>query len=149
MNLKKVLTEIVKKWIDGKEDCLRISHYKDKIGVTVDGFILFVFDDFEFPFDYEKLTRDENEFDMRPFISASRVAVKLTKTNTLRKVRHGTCIKLKFEDDRQPVYVDERFIKYFNAECEFRGLDCKSLVSVYKDNELIGAIMPVRIQDGE
>ena len=149
MNLKKVLTEIVKKWIDEKEDSLRITRYKDKIGVTVDGFILFMFDDFEFPFDYEKLNRGGKEFYMKSFIEVSRNAVKLTKTNTLRKLQHCTCIEFKFEDDREPIYVNERFIKYFNAKCEFRGLDYKSLVYVYEDNKLVGANMPVSRRGGE
>ena len=70
-------------------------------------------------------------------------AESLVKTDIKRIIDKYTCMELKLKDDH--IYVNEKLLKYYDKDAEFKAVKVNSLVYVYEEDLLVGAVLPVKV----
>lgn len=142
MKLNKIFNELVKLHFSGKKGEFKIGNYDGKIAMTFDNVSIFFINDEEFILQIEKLV--EAPTSMNTYIpDRSRYNwAELTKNILITPTRET----IRVANDRTHAWIDRKYLKYFDAP-EFAIADSKSMVLVYEEGELVGAVAPVRIKE--
>lgn len=140
MNTAKILADVCKTFLNEKR--LMVGDYDDQfVGVSTDGFVLYLLKQSEFPFDRATLLRGRSQVDLKNVIPAESAAAVLTDEMMKKDIRTVR----KVTDGNLNVWIDTKFLKNFDKCATFQITGEKSGVLVYESEKLAGMILPVRI----
>lgn len=158
MKLEKIQSLILKaaiRKIETEKETPWIVSYSEEDGVVyvTEGHFIMSIPERKFVLDVDLL----GEIGKRPcepktfkgFYSMESDAKAAYKTNEIRKVDKGEVVKIESEDGSVHAWIDRNFLKFFedDEDTNFTVINRKSPVFVYEFGELVGAILPVNIQE--
>lgn len=136
------------KQIDKEKGSLIIGKYCISDGnvlFTLEGHWAVVIPKEQFYLDLEKTFGTNGTADLDRLITDKEELKEATPTNVSVSIGEMECRKLMV--DGIDVYVDKKFLNYFNSDSKFYGKDNKSLVFIYEKGVLVGFILPVRVSE--
>lgn len=142
MNYAEIETEILKHASEYKACSYTKENRKYK--VFTDGFVLYFIPETLCHLDIEKFAKREMEEFITKTINTP--CEKALLSDIYKKDRSGVTRKLKSES--KTVYVRNKLIKPFE-NCEFEIIDTIKPIIAHKQFELVGLIMPLRVNENE
>lgn len=126
-----------------KDAKICLGSYDSKtVGITVDGFVLWLIPESEFLFDKRKVLAGKRETEVKRLIPEKGYTEAIL-TNTLIAQDKKTLVLFKTKDTDIEVYVDKKLLKTFDPRLSsYKVKDAKSGVLVYEGDKLVGLIMP-------
>lgn len=112
---------------------------------TLEGHWVGVIPKEQFYLDFEKTFGTNGIADLTRFVVNKEELKEATPTNVSVSIGEMECRKLMV--DGIDVYVDKKFLNYFNADSKFYGKDNKSLVFIYEKGVLVGFILPAHVRE--
>lgn len=70
-----------------------------------------------------------------------------TYSYTITNTHSGNIARYDRVDGKGYAYIDVKYTKYFDKDAHYSVKDFKSLVHVYENDQLVGVICPVRINE--
>jgi hypothetical protein len=107
---------------------------------TTNGYICFAINDDDFVLNFNLFKEKEN---MTNYITPIEELTCITKTNKAF-IFDGKNMAFLYEG-RHEVWIQERFVKFFDAGAMFYAQKATSIVSVYEDGLFVGCISPIRV----
>lgn len=122
---------------------ITLGSYDEKtVGITVDGFSLWLIPEKNFLFDKGKVLSGRTEADIKRLISDIGYSDAIL-TNTLVAHEKKTLVMFKANDIE--VYVDKKLLKVFDPRVSsYKVKNATSGVLVYEGDKLVGLVMPTR-----
>lgn len=145
MDLKKIFNLVLSDFIkfqDAEKHTIRLGRYKEKIAIIDNGYRLFLIDEKRCPF---KLDICGETFPVDKVIPNKSDYEDARRTNKLIELEKNTVVEI--ESVSGSVWVDNKLLKEFGDGLEFMTAKTtpeKRAVLIYKDNILIGLIMPIK-----
>lgn len=99
----------------------------------------------QFYLDFEKTFGTNGIADLTRFVVDKEELKEATPTNVSVSIGEMECRKLMV--DGIDVYVDKKFLNYFNSDSKFYGKDNKSPVFIYEKWVLVGFILPAHVRE--
>lgn len=152
MNLKKINKHIIDGLMGKESHKVNVGKTDDVVGITTDGFVLFIIKHEDFIFNYARLEKVK-PFDVKHVFryKEQTTSAKLTGDIKVINVKKNTkCVKLASEN--KTTWINEKFLTYFDKDCKFRlDEDVKDIppVYVFKGDDMVGLIMAVRVNEGD
>lgn len=143
MKTAKILSDVCGAFCTGNR--LLIGDYDDRIGVSTDGYCVYLLDPKDFPFDRAALLKGRELVNYKQCFPKE--TTEAIVTNEMVKRDKYTAQRL--TDGKIDVWIDTRLLKHFDKVVTFRVSTPKSGVLVYENETLAGMIMPVNIKKGE
>lgn len=112
---------------------------------TLEGHWAAVISKEQFYLDFEKTFGANGIADLTRFVVNKEELKEATPTNVSVSIGEMDCRKLMV--DGIDVYVDKKFLNYFNSDSKFYGKDNKSLVFIYEKGVLVGFILPAHVRE--
>lgn len=112
---------------------------------TLEGHWVGVIPKEQFYLDFEKTFGANGIADLTRFVVNKEELKEATPTNVSVSIGEMDCRKLMV--DGIDVYVDKKFLNYFNSDSKFYGKDNKSLVFIYEKGVLVGFILPAHVRE--
>jgi hypothetical protein len=138
-----VLKDLINFKINGRAPKWRIGTFEDNIAVTDDQVIFFIpKNEFFIRVDGTTLTSDsisdvvQGKDDAEDFEFINRIEI-IKKTNACVLAPILTNAKYKMN-----VMIDKKYFDFFENYCHFKATTPSSVVFVYEDDKLVGAVMP-------
>lgn len=143
MDIVKIQTDLLKDILNKKSKKWFISISSDSVTLG-SSYQLWIINKDDFILDTTILIHNGvNVISPKKLLGDFESAEPLAKTNIKRITTDGTCIELKLKDDH--IYVNEKFLKYYDKDAEFKAITVNSLVYVYEAGLLVGAVLPVKV----
>lgn len=136
------------KQIDKEKGSLVIGKYcisDNNVIFTVEGHWAVVIPKEQFYLDLEKTFGTNGIADLASIIVDKEELKEATPTNISVSIGEMNCLKLMV--DGIDVYVDKKFLNYFNADSKYYGKDNKSPIFIYEKEVLVGFILPARVSE--
>lgn len=114
-----------------------------RVGVSLDGFCVWLMEKKDFPFDCGVLLQGKQPFDFKKVIPREGTPAILTKDMVEKEV--GIVQKLS-DGKSMEVWINTKFLKNFAKDVTFQVTGIKSGVLVYENGTLAGMIMPVNMK---
>lgn len=99
----------------------------------------------QFYLDCEKTFGTNGIADLTRFVVDKEELKEAIPTNVSVSIGEMECRKLMV--DGVDVYVDKKFLNYFNPDSKFYGKDNKSPVFIYEKGVLVGFILPAHVSE--
>lgn len=112
---------------------------------TLEGHWAVVIPKEQFYLDFEKTFGNNGTADLASIIVDKEELKEATPTNVSVSIGEMECRKLMI--DEIDVYVDKKFLNYFNTDSKYYGKDNKSPIFIYEKGVLVGFILPVRVNE--
>ncbi len=146
MNLKKVNKHIIDSVMGKDSSRVRVGKTGGYVGMITDGFCLFLIEQEDFIFDYEKL-ENNNPFNIENIIKIECETTSVKLTGDIKVINDKQKI-VKFANDDKHTFVREKHLGYFSKNCDFRIDETITLSPLYifKENNVIGVIMPYNVE---
>ena len=112
---------------------------------TLDGHWAVIIPKEQFYLDFEKAFGNNGTADLARFIVEKEELKDATPTNVSVSIGEMECRKLMV--DGIDLYVDKKFLNYFNSDSKFYGKDNKSPVFIYEKGVLVGFILPAHVSE--
>ena len=112
---------------------------------TLEGHWVGVIPKEQFYLDFEKTFGTNGIADLTRFVVNKEELKEATPTNVSVSIGEMECRKLMV--DGIDLYVDKKFLNYFNSDSKFYGKDNKSLVFIYEKGVLVGFILPAHVSE--
>lgn len=146
MNYLKIQTDILKMLDkDDKRNRVLVGVLgDDEIAVTLDGYVLYRIPQDKFYLDINKIPGNQLKVDLLFNFST----IDAVKSNSLKKVRNVTLVRLESEKDH--AWVDGKLLKLFNDDCTFalsKEKPLRSLVKVFEKGICVGIVLPFNVGD--
>lgn len=138
MNIKNILTDTVKEFCKTNGRIWVGKYDEQKIGITLDGYCLYLIPAESFPFDIKSLLRGGQENNIR------RVFPQDGTDAILGEIKGGAIQSL--SDRELTVYINPKLLKNFDKTATFKITTPKTGVLVYEEGILSGLIMPMNIK---
>lgn len=124
-------------------DKIALGNYDgNTVGITVDGFVLWLIPETNFLFDKRKLLVGKTESDIKRLVSDIGYSDAVL-TNTLVAQEKKTLVMFKANDTE--VYVDKKLLKAFDPRLSsYKVKNATSGVLVYEGDKLVGLVMPTK-----
>ena len=157
MNYLKLQQDLIKELVNEpkKKQFIRIGRIDGNVAILTE-YSTFIVPSDKFLLDYEKIKNklmEMGEHTIRNFIPNDLVDV--VKTNDI-KVIAGQRLNSKpvhcnkyLIDNKTPLYVNEKLMKYFDGENEYKGTNDKAPLFIYEYDELVGFVLPVHVPKEE
>ena len=151
MDIKGILTDIVSTW--NKEARIDLGTYGDKIVVLLDvGRYGYILDKSDFIFDVKTLKRDP-DFNDGMYFNFEKIArtlnecVDATLTNDFKSVDKNAIRRVAISNGCE-AWIPDKQLKRFNPRyTKFKAYNGLSPIFIYEESELVGVIMPVRVEN--
>lgn len=143
MNLKKINKVILDEIM--KTDCqVKVGRFNEQVGVTVNGHYMVLMNDKDFPFNFEKIK--VNDLNIKQFLNFD---FKEAYLSSNIKIIEGKkeCVEIK--NDSHKVYINRKYLEFFDKTCTFKIDGATRPVYVYEDDVMVGLILPIRLKEGE
>ncbi len=146
MDLKKVNKLIIDSFMS--KDCkLAVGRTDELVGITTDGFCLFIIDRKDFIFDYDKL-ENIKAFN---FMNVVKLECETELVELTGDVKVLTELKrkiVKVANENKYTFVNEKYLKYFSKNCKYRIDETKTLspLYVFDEGNLVGVIMAYNLE---
>ena len=112
---------------------------------TLDGHWAVIIPKEQFYLDFEKAFGNNGTADLARFIVEKEELKEAIPTNVSVSIGEMECRKLMV--DGIDVYVDKKFLNYFNSDSKFYGKDNKSPVFIYEKEVLVGFILSAHVSE--
>lgn len=112
---------------------------------TLEGHWVGVIPKEQFYLDFEKTFGTNGIADLTRFVVNKEELKEATPTNVSVSIGEMECRKLMV--DGIDVYVDKKYLNYFNADSKYYGKNNKSPIFIYEKGVLVGFILPVRVNE--
>ena len=118
-----------------------ISKNKGTVGITIDRFVVWFIPDHEFIFDIDKL--DIENINLERYINTDGYSDVIRSNVLIEDYKKQLRI---FENDDTRVYVDSKLLKGFDMNIStFKIKNEKLPVLIYENDELVGLVLPTRL----
>lgn len=146
MKLNKIMTNVLKISADEKKSKVFIYGIdKGYVYFSPDGLRMYKIAEKDFLIDLGKAFPHKTPINDPKKMMNDSDAEPAVKTNEVKLYEKFTVIKIKSEKSQAWVNVD--YLKDFDTDCTFKIMDEKSPVFVYEYEELVGLILPVKIEE--
>ena len=140
MKINKIYELIFKEIIKPKERQRKFEIDKNLVFITPNGYFGFVLCKKETPFNLEMIQGENSKIDLLSVVKPE---------NRLRKTKHfvmfeRTGLLNVFCNSDRKVYINTKFLNYFEDYAEFYQAKELTLCVVVENGEIVGAVMPVR-----
>ena len=136
------------KQIDKEKGSLIMGKYCISDGnviFTIEGHWAVIIPKEQFYLDFEKAFGNNGTANLARFIVEKEELKEAIPTNVSVSIGEMDCRKLMV--DGIDVYVDKKFLNYFNSDSKFYGKDNKSPIFIYEKGVLVGFILPIRVSE--
>lgn len=151
MKYMKIQTEIMKlaeKHIVNRKNFMCPYFEDDKLFyLCPDGKYIIGIPHYLFFLDKNKIWEGAEPFKGNEFLKESENASPVTDTHTT--ITQDGLNLHKFTRDDVNIYVNEKYLNYFEPDARFTGTGSKNPLFVYEGDILVGAILPVYVKEGE
>lgn len=147
MKLIKIQQDLLKQ-IGKEKGILVLGKYcisGNNVIFTVEGHWAVVIPKEQFYLDLEKTFGTNGTADLARLITDKEELKEATPTNVSVSIGEMDCRKLIV--DGVDVYVDKKFLNYFNSDSKFYGKDNKSPIFIYEKGVLVGFILPACVSE--
>lgn len=151
MNYKMISDQIVKSYYaydknPSKQFPIIVGNYGDKVVLAPDGYRAYIMPPDKCIFNLKSLLVNREEADFKKLIGSEWDYTDAYKTNELRVVGKNTLVKI---TDYRDLYawVNVDYLKPFDKDITFKIKGRKSVVLIYKDEDLIGFVLPVYFEE--
>ena len=145
MKLIKIQQDLLKQ-IGKEKGSLVLGKYcisGNNVIFTIEGHWAVVIPKEQFYLDLEKTFGTNGTADLDRLITDKEELKEATPTNVSASIGEMDCRKLMI--DEIDVYVDKKFLNYFNADSKYYGKDNKSPIFIYEKEVLAGFILTARV----
>lgn len=151
MNYKMISDQLVKSYYDYEKNPrgpfpIIVGKYKDKVVLAPDGFRAYIMPPDKCIFNLKSFLNNRAEVDFKKYIGSESDYKDAYKTNELRVTKKATIVKITDNSDCS-AWVNVNYLKPFDKDIKFKVKGPKSMVLIYKYDDLIGFILPVKVPD--
>lgn len=140
MKIDKIYKLIFGEIIKPKQHQRKFEIDDDTVFVTPNGFCGFVFSKKEIPFNLEMVEDSKSKIDI---LSTVKLENLLKKTNHYVRIPQGL-INVFQNNDEKKIYINEKYLNYFEDYAEFYQEKDLSLCVVVENGQVVGAVCPTR-----
>ena len=144
MNTLKIQSDLMKRRETNDAGRYFYNVSNDYVYYSPDGFVMYRIPENRFYLDVEKVFKDITPFNAKALWKPDD-SKQAYKTGDIKIMTQGNVAKIKNESD--VVWVNERLLKNFDSDCSFYITNSKSAVYIEENNELVGMVMPMKINE--
>ena len=148
MNTLKIQSELMKRRETNDASRYFYNVSNDYVYYSPDGFVMYRIPENCFYLDVEKVFKDIKPFNLKTVWKPDDTK-QAYKTGDIKIMTQGkkqyNVVKIKNESD--VVWVNERLLKNFDSDCSFYITNSISAVYIEENDELVGMVMPTKINE--